>query len=105
MILDWMRLISLVGPISIFILLIVLALLSKRMGSVTRAAPYYGGFYVAALFMGMSIGLRLFDDTPRLAESQSPVHVLIYTGLPALAVTIAVIVAWRYWSWLFAERS
>jgi hypothetical protein len=30
--------------------------------------------------------------------------VLIYNGLPALAVTIGVYLGWRYWSWLLAER-
>jgi hypothetical protein len=31
--------------------------------------------------------------------------VLLYNGLPALAVTLGLFVAWRYWSWLLAERN
>ena len=30
---------------------------------------------------------------------------LNYLGLPAIAVTMGVISAWRYWSWLLAERN
>lgn len=101
--LDWMRLLTVIGPISIFVVFIVMALLSKRLGSVTRAAPYYLGFYVAAGLIGVSIVARLLDKNPAAAGGTLPV--LVYVGLPAVAVTIAVLVAWRYWSWLFAERS
>ncbi len=102
MTLDWMRLLGMIGPAGIFVVLIVMGLLSKRMGSVTRTRPYYLGFYVAAALIGISILARLMDANPAAGGLTA---ILFYVGLPALSVTIAVIVAWRYWSWLFAERS
>jgi hypothetical protein len=35
---------------------------------------------------------------------QNPVSVLFYVGLPAIAITLGLVAAWRYWSWLLAER-
>jgi predicted tellurium resistance membrane protein TerC len=87
------------------VVLIVMALLSKRLGSVTRTRPYYLGFYLAAVLIGVSILARLLDATPPTAHFDTFAPVLIVVGLPALGITIGVIVAWRYWSWLFAERS
>jgi NADH:ubiquinone oxidoreductase subunit 6 (subunit J) len=98
-----MGLLGVVGPFSIFVVLIVLALLSKRLGSVTRTRPYYLGFYLAAALIAISILARLMDEAP--VGEGGVTSVLIYVGLPALSVTIGVVVAWRYWSWLFAERS
>lgn len=103
MIFDWIGLVGVIGPLSIFVVLIVMALLSKRLGSVTRTRPYYLGFYLAAVLVGLSVLARLTDETP---PSESGVtSVLVYVGLPALGLTIGVVAAWRYWSWLFAERS
>src|ERR1044071_8244132 len=102
MALDWTRLLSLIGPLSIFVVMIVMAVLSKRLGSVTHAAPYYIGFYIAALLVGISIVFRVVNGDGGTTDF---VAVLIYTALPALSVTLGVIIAWRYWSWLFAERS
>lgn len=99
--LDWPRLLSILGPVGILIALVVMAELSKRMGSVTRTRPYYLGFYIAAFLMGISILARLVDANPSAGGGTA---VIFYVGVPALSVTIAVIVAWRYWSWLLAER-
>ena len=102
MTLDWLRLLGLIGPLGIFVMLVVLGLLSKRLGSVTRTRPYYIGFYVSAVLIGISILARLMDANPTAGGLTA---VIFYVGVPGLAVIIGVIVAWRYWSWLFAERS
>jgi len=103
--LDWTRFFNLIGMLSIFIVLIVMALLSKRLGIVTRTRPYYLGFYVAALLMGISILVRLFSTPPDLSAEADGTIILFYGILPALSLTLGVIIAWRYWSWLFAERN
>ncbi len=103
MILDWVRLLGMLGPLAILLVMIVMALLSQRLGSVTRAPAYYLGFYVAAALLGVSILARILDKNPLAAGGWLPL--LVYVGLPAAGTTIGVIVAWRYWSWLFAERS
>lgn len=93
--------------------LVVMGLLSKRFGSATQTPPYYIGFYLAALLVIGGVVVRLLDfvwaqpDALALSEASTDAtaRVLLYNGLPALGVTIGVIVAWRYWSWLLAERN
>ncbi|MEO8611955.1 MAG: hypothetical protein ABI690_28915 [Chloroflexota bacterium] len=105
---DWGGLFALIGPLSIAIAMTVMALLSKRLGSVMRTPRYYLGFYVAAGLMAISIVARLLNigrgDDIVATLSQNPVSVLFYIGLPAIAVTLGMVAAWRYWSWLLAER-
>ncbi len=96
-------LIGLLGPLSIAVLLIVIGLLSKRLGEQTHAKPYYLGFYAAALFMVISAAARLFSPAAGIPEDD-PVWIILEDGLPAAALTIGVMLAWRYWSWLLAER-
>jgi hypothetical protein len=106
--LDWGGLLGLVGPISITIALIIMALLSRRLGSVMRTPRYYLGFYVAALLMSINVLARLlnigYGENMADTLGHNPLLVLIYVGLPALAITLGLAVAWRYWSWLLAER-
>lgn len=88
-------------------MLVVLALISRRMGRVTRAAPHYMGFIAAAALVAAGLAARALDAA-RGAEPAA-VHgdsgaLLLYTALPALGLTLALVAAWRYWSWLLAER-
>ena len=102
---NWL---GLIGPLSICVMFVVLGLLSRRLGRVNRTAPYYIGFFVAALLVALSLAVHLAglgldaEQAARLAQDST--LVLIDTGLTALGVTIAAFVAWRYWSWLLAER-
>lgn len=96
---TFFTLLSAIGPISILFTLVVMGLLSQRLGAVTKMRPLYRWFYVAAAFLGVSTILRLLgmggpDETLSLLYS-----VFFVTG-----VTLGVVVAWRYWSWLFGER-
>lgn len=97
------------GSLSMFVLFVVLGLLSKRLGSVTKSPPYFIGFFASALLMATSILLQILDARSDISIIDTPDHdtamMLIHAGLPALALTIALPVAWRYWSWLLAERS
>jgi hypothetical protein len=108
-VIDWAGLFGLMGPISMALALLVMGLLSKRLGDVTRAPRYYFGLYVATLLMGIRILARMLNagrGTEFVRElSNETGWVLLYNGLPALAVTLGLFVAWRYWSWLMAERN
>ena len=98
-------LLGLFGPLSVGIALIVIGALSRRLGAQTHAKPYYLGFYAAAALMILSVAAQFFQlilVLPRYPDD--PLWLLITEGVPALAVTIGVIFAWRYWSWLLAER-
>ena len=105
---DWGGLFALVGPISIAVALLVMGLLSRRLGSVMRTPRYYIGFFVAAALMFVSIVARLLNvgHGNDFADSlgQNPVSVILYVALPSIAITLGLVVAWRYWSWLLAER-
>ncbi|MGQ9888029.1 MAG: hypothetical protein ACUVSX_06000 [Aggregatilineales bacterium] len=99
---------ALLGPLGVLAMLIVLTLISRRMGRVTRAAPHYIGFIAAAALVAAGLAARALD----IARSADPAVVgdgsqapLLYTALPALGLTLALVTAWRYWSWLLAERS
>ncbi len=91
------------GPVSIMILLVVIGLLSKRLGEQTHAKPYYLGFYVAALLMLISAATRILSAILNVPDDDIR-WIVVEDGLPALALTMGVLIAWRYWSWLLAER-
>ena len=82
-----------------------LALLSRRLGRVTHAPPYYIGLLVAAGLLLLSAIIQLINDLRGvIISATNSWWVTVYIGLPALAITIALVFAWRYWSWLLAER-
>ncbi|MBC7872302.1 MAG: hypothetical protein H7Y09_15770 [Chitinophagaceae bacterium] len=103
-----MGILGAIGMASISMALIVLAQLSRQLGHVTRAAPYYRGFYVASALVAVGAIARLVHINSPLAFlanlHHNKVWVLLYNGAPAAGVTLGVFLAWRYWSWLLAER-
>jgi hypothetical protein len=105
---DWAGLFSLIGPISMSVALLVLGLLSKRLGSVMRTPRYYVGFYAAAFLMVVSVVARLLNvghgESVAAGFGRNPLIVALYVGLPVTATTLGLVIAWRYWSWLLAER-
>jgi hypothetical protein len=105
---DWGGLFALVGPASVAIALVVMGLLSRRLGSVMRTPRYYVGFFIAAALMIVSVLARVLNvghgDNFAALLGQNAVSVILYIGLPSIAITTGLIVAWRYWSWLLAER-
>jgi hypothetical protein len=105
---DWSGFAGVAGELSIAFGLVVIASLSRRLGSVTRTSPYYVWLYVAAFMLCISVLARLLN-LGRGLDVAATLHehllwVFIYKGLPALGITLGVIVTWRYWSWLLAER-
>lgn len=96
------------GLIAIGIFLLVLARLCRRLGEMTHARPRYVWLYLAALWVWLGAIIKLFFIHYGLAEMSNLQHNTLYVvlghGLPALGLTIALMVAWYYWSWLLAER-
>jgi hypothetical protein len=102
-------LLSLFEPLSMAVALVVLGLLSRRLGKASQGKPRHLGFFLgAALLMG-SAAARLANLVFHWAApdeiASSLGWTLVYSGLPALGITIGLMAAWRYWSWLLAERS
>ncbi|GAB5491550.1 MAG: hypothetical protein Phog2KO_17650 [Phototrophicaceae bacterium] len=100
--------VGLLGFIAIGVALIILGRLSQRLGKVTHARPYFIGNYVAAVLVWAGAVFRFYFITiapPNLpAPDDKLVYILLSDGLPALGITLGLIVTWYYWSWLLAER-
>ncbi len=100
---------ELFGQFAILLLLIIVAMLSKRLGDATRAKPQYFAFYLAITLMTLSIALRILNTALEIVPinqiHESLLWVFIYNGLPAAAFTLGVVAAWHYWSWLLAESA
>ncbi len=99
-----LTLLGLCGPASIIVALVVLALLSQRLGAVTKRAPLYRWFFVSIALIGISVVTRLVslgapDTTNRDYGTITLDDIALAAGL-----SIAVIITWRYWSWLLSER-
>lgn len=102
------ELLAIIGMSSISVALVVLGVLSRRIGRVTRTRAYYIGLYVAAGLVAVGPLARLVNFMGWLVPLENLQHnilwLLLYNGLPCVGITIGVVVAWRYWSWLLAER-
>lgn len=91
---------GLLGPASIVIALVVIAQLSQRLGAVTKRPPIYRWFYVSVVLVALSVVERLVALVIPNAFSTD----LLYDLPFATGLVIAVVIAWRYWSWLLSER-
>jgi hypothetical protein len=85
------------GPLGVAVLMAVLASVTQRMQGITKGPPYQVGFYAAA-------ALSLLAAIVRIPISESPNLSVIYPVLTVLSHTLGAVMAWRTWSWLFAER-
>jgi hypothetical protein len=102
------HIVGLLGYFAMGMALLVLAELSKRLGKVTHARSYYWAYYLSVALIWASVLVRLFFITRGQSFIQATNIKLVYTlvsdGLPAIGITIGLIVTWHYWSWLLAER-
>lgn len=100
---------GLLEPLALAGLLFILGALSRRMGEASHAPPRYAGFFVGAGLMGLSALARALNFIFALVTPERMgddlLWVLLIHGLPAAAVTLGLAGAWRYWSWLLAERT
>lgn len=82
--------------------------LSQRMSHVTQTPPYYYGLYLASVFIWaaslVTWGLQsgVLANLPEIV--QNSLQVVIADMLAALGITLALPIAWYYWSWLLSER-
>ncbi len=95
---------ALLGPFSVCIMLLVFGVLSRRLGRVTHAAPYYLGFLVGAALVASALVVRIMYAAHGTIPPENIVWTFTYHLLFSSGVTLGLIAAWRYWSWLLAER-
>lgn len=100
---------SVVGLIAVLYMLYIFANLSQRLGAVTKIRPYYYGFYAAIGFLVVALLARVALSNIALSpasgsEQASPIVLVIYHLPLLIGIAISVLIAWRYWSWLFKEK-
>lgn len=105
---NLLNVLGLLGLVGIGFMLVILGLVSKRLGEATRAPRRYVGFFAAAALLFLSAVIQLINlvfglATPQ-ALGQSILWIFLYHGLPALGLSVGLYYAWRYWSWLLAEH-
>lgn len=100
------------GTFSVLFLFYILARLSERFGSVIKMRPQYRYYYVglAFLLIGWIAQLLVMAADLMPTALQTWLHsawfvLLVYYIPVAIGVTIGLVVTWRYWSWLVAERN
>ena len=93
---------SVSGLAAVMVVLYILAALSRRLGAVTKMKPYYRGFYAAIAGIAFAIGVAILRQ-PIMPSDLSVYLFLFYLPL-LLSGIISLVVAFRYWGWLFRER-
>jgi len=105
---DLLTLLGVAAPLAAMFSLWVLAQISRRFGEVTHRPPLYRGFYAALALWSFPLVARLLaigltgDETTTLGGNS--LEALAHNGPAALSVTLAVVIAWRYWGWLVTAR-
>lgn len=98
---------GLLSAIGIGVALVLLGLLSNRLGAASKARPHTWGFYVAAGFLFASAVLQMLNivlggGTPETALDTAA-GLIVYNAMPAVGISIGLFYTWHYWSWLLAE--
>lgn len=94
--------ISVSGLAAVMVVLYILAALSRRLGAVTKMKPYYRGFYVAMACLAVAIGAAVLRQP--MMPSDLSIYLFLFYLPPLLSGIISLVVAYRYWGWLFRER-
>jgi len=102
---------SIISLVAELYMLYIFAVLSRKLGAVTKMKPYYRGYYAAMGLILVAIvahSLRLTSQVspnllPELLANRA-FYFWAYDLPLALAATLGVILALRYWGWLFRER-
>ena len=100
------------STLSLLVILYVLAKLSERFGTVIKMRPRYRYYYIglSLVFIGwiaqlLVMVVGLMPTSAQFWLNSSWFLLLAYYLPVALGVTIGLVITWRYWSWLVAERN
>ncbi len=86
--------------ISIFLLLIVLANLSKRIGEAMMIPPFYQILYYLAVLVA---GASITDVVVKGMQDLDYIHTITLSAR-SIAAIVSIPVCYRYWKWLFNEN-
>ena len=100
----------LIGLGAVIFVLQILAVLSRKLGAVTKMKPYYRRLYVSIGLMTVALLVKWLIFMVRPVPDAAPTWLLsewfYFVGfvVPVLGgAGLAVVVVLRYWSWLFRE--
>jgi len=104
---------ALAGSLGLLALILatwILAQLSKRLGEVTKMPRYYRGFHVSMACLSVAAMAHFLRTSVFLAEELGPpllhsdaFYLTTYYIPLAVGMTLDLVIAWRYWSWLLRE--
>ena len=101
---DLLTILSIAAPLALMFALWVLAQISRRFGEVTLRPPHYRALYISMGLMSLPALVRLLtigSSDDQLADLGGDSFEAILHDLPfALAIVLAIVIAWRYWGWL-----
>lgn len=102
---------ALLGLVAVMYLFHIFAVLSGKLGQVTKMKPYYRGLYAGLVLMGVAVVSHVLkvavvmdpESLPGLFKSDA-FYLLTYYVPVAVATTVSLLIVWHYWKWLFRER-
>ncbi|MBC7229837.1 MAG: hypothetical protein H5T74_05540 [Actinobacteria bacterium] len=99
-----------VGPISVAVLLLLLAAMGKRLGQALELPPYYRLYYVSFFFFVAPLPaawILLLTGAWGLPDPEPLTGLIIKIAVASipmgLAITFALIASARYWGWIWGE--
>jgi hypothetical protein len=100
-----------VASLAIMYMLYIFAILSRKLGAVTKMKPLYRWLYVALALVAVSLACEWIVLTLRAMPQTAPALVLSgwfylvgHTAPLLVAVVLALVIVLRYWGWLFREH-
>ncbi len=101
----------LLSTAAIIYLLYIFAILSRKLGAVTKMKPFYRWLYIAMELIAISFVTRWLMLTPYTLPGTAPSMVsgewfeMLGSTIPLMvAAGLALTVVLRYWGWLFREH-
>ena len=102
--------IYIIGPLAVPIMLILLAVMGKRLGEALELPSYYRLYYVAVFFFVIPLPaswLLLVTGAWGLPDPEPVTGMIIKMLVAALpltiAITFAIVATAKYWSWIWGE--
>lgn len=88
----------LVIPLSVAVLLVLLAVLSARLGAVLRRPPHYRWFFVGGVMVMAGTAFWVAFDGP--GRPLLGLWAILPVGLITAGLLTGLLTAWLYWGWL-----
>jgi hypothetical protein len=102
---------ALVASLAIVYLLYIFAILSRKLGAVTKMKPYYRWLYVALALVLVALVCEWIVLMLRTVPQAAPEWLLSawfyfagHTVPLVVAAVLALVIVLRYWGWLFREH-